>query len=741
MALVVADRVKETTITSGTGTYSLDGAIVGFQSFGNAIGNSNTTYYTCTDGSNYEIGIGTYASSGSTLARTTILKSTNSNNAVDWGSVTKDIFVTYPADKAVYKDASGNISGVAIGSDVQAYDADLTALGGLAKTDSNFIVGSGSTWVAETGATVRTSLGLGTAAVLATGISDTNVPKFTSGVADDDFLRVDGTAIEGRSASEVLSDIGGQASLTFGISNTNAVKVDSASVADDEYARFTANGLESRSTSEVLSDIGGQASLTFGISNTNAVKIDSASVADDEYARFTADGLESRSTSEVLSDIGGQASLTFGKSDTNALKLEEAVTTNDILLAGSSHVKGRTYAELKSDLSLNNVENTALSSWVGTSNITTLGTIGTGTWQGTAVADSYISSASTWNAKQAALTFGIADTNAVKIDSASVADDEYARFTANGLESRSTSEVLSDIGGQAALTFGKSDTNALKLEENVLTNDILHMGTNHVKGRTYSEFKTAAALNNVENTAISTFAGSSNITTIGTLAQNVNLIFEGATANDFETTLTVTDPTADRTVKLPNATGTLGELLITSGSVSDVASIAFDNTIMTTDFIGYRIEIFNVQAVTDVVVAYARLGYNNTAETSAYYRYTSYWSGGYANDSTYNSGYSTDNSDTQFQLNNNTYGKLSNVASEHGHFNFVLPNASSSSSRKMMSAEGSMIYTFYPMWQQCQYWVGVQTASVMKDNPINYFDFLLSSGNIASADYRVYGRV
>ena len=97
------------------------------------------------------------------------------------------------------------------------------------------------------------------------------------------------------------------------------------------------------------------------ISNTNAVKVDSASVADDEYARFTANGLESRSTSEVLSDIGGQASLTFGKSDTNALKLEEAVSTNDILLAGSSNVKGRTYAELKSDLSLNNVENTALS--------------------------------------------------------------------------------------------------------------------------------------------------------------------------------------------------------------------------------------------------------------------------------------------------------------------------------------------------------------------------------------------
>ncbi len=137
------------------------------------------------------------------------------------------------------------------------------------------------------------------------GISSGNVATFTSGAADNDFLRIDGTAIEGRSASEVLSDIGGQASLTFGISNTNAVKIDSSSVADDEYARFTANGLESRSTAEVLSDIGGQASLTFGISNTNAVKIDSSSVADDEYARFTSSGLESRSTSEVLSDIGG----------------------------------------------------------------------------------------------------------------------------------------------------------------------------------------------------------------------------------------------------------------------------------------------------------------------------------------------------------------------------------------------------------------------------------------------------
>ncbi len=84
------------------------------------------------------------------------------------------------------------------------------------------------------------------ASIPSVGISENNIFQATTGVADNDFLRVDGTKVEGRSASEVLSDIGAQASLTFGISNTNAVKIDSASVADDEYARFTANGLESR---------------------------------------------------------------------------------------------------------------------------------------------------------------------------------------------------------------------------------------------------------------------------------------------------------------------------------------------------------------------------------------------------------------------------------------------------------------------------------------------------------------
>ena len=109
MALVVADRVKETTTTTGTGTYTLAGAVTGFESF-SAIGNANTTYYCCTDGTDFEVGIGTYTASGTTLARTTILQSSNSDAAVNWTSGTRDIFCTQPAEKAVFLDGSDNIS-------------------------------------------------------------------------------------------------------------------------------------------------------------------------------------------------------------------------------------------------------------------------------------------------------------------------------------------------------------------------------------------------------------------------------------------------------------------------------------------------------------------------------------------------------------------------------------------------------------------------------------------------------
>jgi len=103
MALVVKDRVRETTTTTGTGTITLGGAATGFQSF-SVIGDSNTTFYTIqlSNTNEWEEGVGTYTSSGTTLSRDTILESSNSGSAVNFSAGSKDVFVTYPAEKAIY---------------------------------------------------------------------------------------------------------------------------------------------------------------------------------------------------------------------------------------------------------------------------------------------------------------------------------------------------------------------------------------------------------------------------------------------------------------------------------------------------------------------------------------------------------------------------------------------------------------------------------------------------------------
>lgn len=121
MPLVVRDRVKETTTTTGTGTITLAGASTGFQSF-SAIGNGNTTYYAIVaqTGTEWEVGLGTYTSSGTTLSRSTVLSSSNSGSLVNFSAGTKDVFCDYPAPKAVYGDETDT-----------AFEAQFAASNGL----------------------------------------------------------------------------------------------------------------------------------------------------------------------------------------------------------------------------------------------------------------------------------------------------------------------------------------------------------------------------------------------------------------------------------------------------------------------------------------------------------------------------------------------------------------------------------------------------------------------------------
>ena len=135
MAFVLADRVKETTTTAGTGTVTLLGASTGYQSF-SAIGNGNTTYYTIAGqtGSEWEVGIGTYTSSGTTLARTTVIASSNSGSLVNFSAGTKDVFVTYPAEYTANA-VGGGIGAVLLNADT------VTVSGTIATGQNGFSVG------------------------------------------------------------------------------------------------------------------------------------------------------------------------------------------------------------------------------------------------------------------------------------------------------------------------------------------------------------------------------------------------------------------------------------------------------------------------------------------------------------------------------------------------------------------------------------------------------------------------
>jgi hypothetical protein len=125
MALALADRVQQSGTANTTVSFTLSGSVAGFQSFA-VVGNGNTTYYAATDASgNWEAGIGTYATSGPTLTRTTILSSSNSGSAVTF-SGTVNVFVTYPSSKSVNLDASGNSS--ALGVPVSATLTNATGL-------------------------------------------------------------------------------------------------------------------------------------------------------------------------------------------------------------------------------------------------------------------------------------------------------------------------------------------------------------------------------------------------------------------------------------------------------------------------------------------------------------------------------------------------------------------------------------------------------------------------------------
>ena len=251
MALVIDDRVKETSTTTGTGTLNLSGAVSGFQTFVAGVGDGNTTYYAIVnrDESEWETGIGTVTdASTDTLARTTVIASSNSDSAVDFSAGTKDVFTTLPASKAVYEDGSNDVTlanDLILGSDsaVLKFGADsdttLTHTDGTGLTlnstnkllfrDSALYINSSTdgqldivadteVQIAATTIDINGAVALNGAITGATNITlsgelDAATGDFSGDVDIDGTLEADAITINGTAIGSIYSAVAGSSSI------------------------------------------------------------------------------------------------------------------------------------------------------------------------------------------------------------------------------------------------------------------------------------------------------------------------------------------------------------------------------------------------------------------------------------------------------------------------------------------------------------------------------------------------
>ena len=603
MALVLADRVKETTTTTGTGTYTLAGAVTGFESFG-SIGDGNTTYYCCTDGDDFEVGIGTYASSGTTLARTTILESSNSDSAVNWTSGTRTIFCTLPADKAVFKDSSGNVNlpdnaEFQVGNkattvdlrihhnctntQIQCYTGQLQITNFANDSDVRILTDDGSGGTADylradgsNGEVVLYHYGSEKLATKSGGVEVTgNITlATTNATVDGRDVSADGTKLDGIATSatanpnaidEVSEDtspqLGGALdtngnNIEFGDSSGSSVNRLKFGASDDlqiYHGGGTINhivGLSTHSTyitggtDLYLRGVNGEEGVTINgngaveLFNDNVKKLETSSSGVTVTGTVTADGVSLGDNEKV--QLGNSNDLqmyhnTYGYIDNNTshLYIRNNVDNDD---------SGNIYIQAKSGENsiICNDDSNVLLYFNNSLRINVSSSI-------YFYSNLYMTSYDLY-VNEIFFNGHIdgSDNDKIKLGTG----DDFQLYHDG------TDNLIVPTNGQLVVSRTTTGESELQIGGKAVTAGSAKLTLSPVNGYGSAVINAAGSSSSLilqQNGTQKVSVGSSSVA----LNTGVDLVFEGSTADANETTLTVTDPTADRTITLPDATGTV----------------------------------------------------------------------------------------------------------------------------------------------------------------------------------------
>ena len=333
MALVINDRVKETTTTTGTGAVALDGAVTGFETFAAGVGNSNTTYYAIVHqtANEFEVGLGTLDGDSSDLTRTTVISSSNSDSAVDFAAGTKDVFCTIPASKLIFEDANNDVTigrNLTVTGDLTITGDDLTM---NTNTSGAALIGDGTNFnpVAISG---DISIAANGTAAIGSGVIVNADINSSAAIAMSKTAFTAGTGVS--LSTNTLSVDAAQTGITSILATDVKIGEDDETKIDFETAD-TINFYAGNEKQLILTD----GALTPGADNILDLGSSSVEFKDAYFdGTVTADAFAGPLTGDVTGNVSGTAATVTGAAQSNITSLGTltTLTVDNVIVNGTT---------------------------------------------------------------------------------------------------------------------------------------------------------------------------------------------------------------------------------------------------------------------------------------------------------------------------------------------------------------------------------------------------------------------